>query len=94
MKTIKLDELLTGPEIAYLAGVKMVTFERWNIDAPKRPKVLPDPYHYFGLTPVWDLPTILAWLDKTERPYDVDAWRKHRDAGGFRRRTPANKASA
>lgn len=91
---VNIDELLTGPEIAFLADVKMATFERWNIDDPKRPKVMPDPFHYFGLTPVWELKTITDWLDSTDRTYDVKAWRKHRDAGGFRRRTPPNAKAA
>lgn len=94
MTKVDIDNLITGPEIAFLAGVKMATFERWNIDAPNRPKVLPNPLCHFGLTPVWELKTITDWMDATGRTYDVKAWRKHRDAGGFRRKTPANKVVA
>ena len=85
-----LDELLTGPEIAYLAGAKMATFERWRLRNQGTEKTLPDPTRYFGSIPVWHLDVITAWLDSTDRAYDVNAWRDHRDAGGFRRKTPAN----
>ena len=90
MKTINIDELLTGPEIAFLAGAKMATFERWRLRNQGTSKTLPEPFHHFGSIPVWELETITEWLDETGRAYDVKAWRKHRDAGGFRRKTPAN----
>lgn len=87
MKNLKIDELLTGPEIAYLAnGTKMATFERWKLRNQDTQKVLPEPDWYFGQTPVWDLTTITDWLDETGRSYDVKAWRKHRNRGGFRRK--------
>lgn len=101
-KMMDVDNLLTGPEVAYLANqTKLGTFERWKIDTPARgdtparPKVLPDPDWYFGLTPVWDLTkTLIPWLEATNRRYDVDAWRKAKADGQFRRKSPANaKAS-
>jgi hypothetical protein len=91
MDTLKIDELLTGPEIAYLANeTKMATFERWRLRNQGTEKTLPDADWYFGLTPVWDLTRIVEWLEATDRKYDVDKWRKARDAGQFRRKTPAN----
>lgn len=91
MKQVDIEKLLTGPEIAFLAGVKMATFERWGIDRPERRRVLPEPFWHFGLTPVWQLETITEFLDATGRTYDVKAWRKARDAGQFRRKTPPNR---
>lgn len=90
-----IGDLLTGPEIAYLANQrKMATFERWRLRNQGTDKTLPEPFWHFGLTPVWKLETITEWLDATSRAYNVDAWRKARDAGEFRRRPPTNaKAS-
>jgi hypothetical protein len=85
-----LNELLTGPEIAFLQGAKMATFERWRLRNQGTEKTFPEPDHYFGSIPVWSLETVTAWFDATNRTYDVKAWRKHRDAGGFRRKTPSN----
>lgn len=95
MTTVDIDLLLTGPEIAYLANqTKMATFERWKLRNNGTAKVLPEPFHYFGSIPVWHLDTITEWLDETDRKYDVKAWRKHRDAGGFKRKTPPNAKAA
>jgi hypothetical protein len=85
-----IGDLLTGPEIAFLASAKMATFERWRLRNQGTEKTLPEPFWHFGLTPVWYLPTITAWLDETGRKHDVEAWRAARDAGQFRRRTPSN----
>jgi hypothetical protein len=85
-----LDDLLTGPEIAFLAGAKMATFERWRLRNQGTDKTFPEPDHYFGSIPVWHLRTVISWLQATGRSYDVKAWRKHRDAGGFRRQRPSN----
>jgi hypothetical protein len=94
MKTLKIDELLTGPEIAFLANkTKMSTFERWKLRNQGTEKTLPDPDWYFGLTPVWSLDTIVTWLEATSRQYDVEAWRKQRDAGAFKRKSPSNAVS-
>jgi hypothetical protein len=91
---LDIGDLLTGPEIAHLGGVKMATFERWRLRNQGTDKTLPEPFWHFGLTPVWYLPILTAWMDETGRSYDVANWRKARDAGEFRRRTPSNaKAS-
>lgn len=91
MKKVDIDRLLTGPEIAFLAGAKMATFERWKLRNIGTSKVLPEPTHYFGSIPVWDLDVVISFLDETGRTYDVDAWQAARDAGQFRRKTPPNR---
>jgi hypothetical protein len=93
MTQVDINELLTGPEVAFLAGAKMATFERWRLRNQGTDKTFPEPDHYFGSIPTWSLDTVTSWLDATERKYDVKAWRKHRSAGGFRRKTPANAVS-
>lgn len=38
-----------------------------------------------GAFPVWRLARVIAWLDATQRTYDLDAFRAKRDAGFYRR---------
>lgn len=53
--------------------------------AERQAKALPKPDGYLGSVPYWRLGRLLAYMDSQLRPYDVDAWRAYRDAGGFRR---------
>lgn len=92
-RAIEEDEFVTLPEIAFLARntegepLKRGTVERWRIRIPKsQEKAFLEPDDYIGSTPIWRLPRVLAWFDANNRPYDVKAWRKTRNAGGFRRR--------
>lgn len=89
-------EYLTVPEIAFLAGVKRGTAEHWRLRKEGTPGQFLEPDDYIGSTPVWELGRICAWLDVNATPavgkrdatkqYDVEAYRAHRDAGGFRRK--------
>lgn len=87
-----LGEYITVPELVFMTGQKRGTVERWRI----RYDDFPEPDFYIGYTPVWSLARPLSWIDGVNEvrqtqngakliTYDVDAWRAHRDAGGFRR---------
>lgn len=80
-------ELVTLPEIAFMTGFKRGTVERWRLRTTKDEEpIFIEPDDYIGSTPVWRLCRVTAWLDDTNRTYDVELWRKTRADGGFRRR--------
>lgn len=79
------EELVTAPEFAYIAGVAPGTVDVWKNRFRDTEHPLPDPDDYVGDKPVWRLARVTAWLDATNRKYNVDGWRKERDAGGFRK---------
>jgi hypothetical protein len=90
---IQEDEFLTLPEIAFLGRdaegnpLKRGTVESWRSrkDRPEANAFL-EPDDYIGSTPVWRIDRVMAWLQASNRAYDVKAYRRHRKAGGFRRR--------
>lgn len=89
-------ELITIPEIAFMCGVERGTPERWRLRNQGTPEAFPEPDDRIGSTPVWRIERVTEWLDRMAKPategraatkqYDVEAWRKHRDAGGFWRK--------
>ena len=83
-------ELITIPEIAYMGGVLTPTAEYWRIRYQDTDKQFPEPDDVFGDKPVWRLERAIEWFEHTGKTYDVKRWRKHRDAGGFRRARPVN----
>lgn len=83
-------EFLTIPEIAFLTNSKRGTVEHWRIRFEHTKRAFPIEDDAFGSTPGWRLERVIAWLELVmpKLKYDVDKWRAHKAAGGFRRRVP------
>jgi predicted DNA-binding transcriptional regulator AlpA len=57
-------EYLTPQDVADLIGVKVETIWRYSVRG-----AIPPPDHRFGNTPVWEPPTIAAWIaTRTPKP--------------------------
>lgn len=86
-KPIQEDDFLALPEIAFLArDSKGEPAGRTNAEQWKARGKFPSPDDYVGYQPVWRLARVIAWLDGQQNwTHNVKAWRKRRDAGGFRR---------
>lgn len=82
------EVVLTIPEIAFVAGVKVGTVERWKAHSPNRARILLEPDQYIGDTPVWRWKRVIAWLEATGRDQDesLQSLLRARKAGAFRRR--------
>lgn len=83
---IQEDDFLALPEIMFLArDADGKPFTRARVEQWKsRGSFIPED-DAIGYQPVWRLGRVLAFLDAKGYTYDVKAWRKRRDAGGFRR---------
>ena len=88
------DEFLTVPEIAYLGNsprrpgetLTAASVEQWRSARHRDTgREFPAEDDSIGDRPVWRLSRVIAYLESQGYSYDVERWRKRRDAGGFRR---------
>lgn len=81
-------DFLTIPEIAFLTNSKRGTVEHWRIRFEHTDRAFPVEDDAIGYMPIWRLERVIAWLELVmpKLKYDVDAWREHKAAGGFRRK--------
>jgi len=91
-KPITEDEFLTLPEIAFMSrnprtneSLQRGSVEQWRVRNRGTDREFLKPDDHIGAMPIWRLSRVLAWMDAQNRPYDVEAWRERRAAGGFRR---------